>query len=287
MAPETLTLETPYLRLAGLRWRAGAPCRVLALHGWLDNAASFATLAPRLEGCEVVALDLPGHGHSDHRPPGVHYHFVDFVPDVLAAAEALGWRDFVLLGHSLGAGIGAFLAAIAPERVRGLAMIEGIGPLSGDPADEPDRLAEATRQMAAHASRPVRRYPDAETAVAARVRVGDVGEAGARLLVERALRPVDDGFNWRSDPRLRYRSPAYLVEAQVVAFLERIRCPALLLTGRDAELAQRPGFAARCHAVRGLVHQALPGGHHLHLDRPDAVAGPLRDFLRGLDAVQA
>ncbi len=282
MAPEELTLETAYLRLAAQRWHVGAPLKVLALHGWLDNAASFATLAPRLTGCDLVALDLPGHGRSEHRPPGVHYHFVDFVPDVLAAAGALGWARFAILGHSLGAGIGCFVAAIAPGAVTGLALVEGLGPLSGSPDDDPDRLAEATRQMAAHALREPRVYPDVETAVTARVRAGGVGKTGARLLVERALQPTGGGFAWRSDPRLRYRSPIYLDEAQVLAFLARIRCPAQLLTGADAELAARPEFAARCRAVRGLDHRVLPGGHHLHLDDPGQVVGPLTSFLEGL-----
>jgi pimeloyl-ACP methyl ester carboxylesterase len=237
MAPEELTLETAYLRLAAQRWHVGAPLKVLALHGWLDNAASFATLAPRLTGCDLVALE--------------------------------GWARFAILGHSLGAGIGCFVAAIAPGAVTGLALVEGLGPLSGSPDDDPDRLAEATQQMAAHALREPRVYPDVETAVTARVRAGGVGKTGARLLVERALQPTGGGFAWRS-------------EAQVLAFLARIRCPAQLLTGADAELAARPEFAARCRAVRGLDHRVLPGGHHLHLDDPGQVVGPLTSFLEGL-----
>ncbi len=43
---------------------------VIALHGWLDNANSFARLAPQLKGLRIVAQDLAGHGSAEHRPPG-------------------------------------------------------------------------------------------------------------------------------------------------------------------------------------------------------------------------
>ena len=46
---------------------------VIALHGWLDNAASFNALAPLLKDVYVIALDLPGHGHSDAMASPDHY----------------------------------------------------------------------------------------------------------------------------------------------------------------------------------------------------------------------
>ena len=53
------------------------------MHGWLDNAATFDTLLPRLDldRYRVLAIDLPGHGFSDKHPPGINYT----VPETLSA----------------------------------------------------------------------------------------------------------------------------------------------------------------------------------------------------------
>ena len=107
-------LDIPIGRIAGLRNHGDGP-RVLALHGWLDNAASFIPLAQHLHGIDLVAIDQPGHGRSAHLPPGTDYSFVGALNAVLDVADALGWDRFALLGHSMGAGIGSILAASLPR----------------------------------------------------------------------------------------------------------------------------------------------------------------------------
>ena len=54
-------------KIAAKVWGNEAGIPTLALHGWLDNAASFEPIAPLLEQCHLVAVDLPGHGLSDHK----------------------------------------------------------------------------------------------------------------------------------------------------------------------------------------------------------------------------
>ena len=92
-------------RMAGKRWGQPTGQPTIALHGWLDNANTFDRLAPMLPELDMVALDFAGHGESDHRPPGVHYHPITDIQDVLAVADQLGWRTFNLIGHSMGAAI--------------------------------------------------------------------------------------------------------------------------------------------------------------------------------------
>ena len=102
--------------------RQGKPL-IVALHGWLDNGASFLPLAPHLAECHLVCVDLPGHGHSDHKP--TPYVFVDWLDDLHQIAQAAGWQRFILIGHSLGALIASAYAGVFPEQIVRLILLEG------------------------------------------------------------------------------------------------------------------------------------------------------------------
>ncbi len=279
-AAEELELDAAHLRLAALAWGSDSPRRVLALHGWLDNAASFTPLAGRLGAAHCVALDLPGHGRSQHRPAGAAYHFVDYAAVVLAAADALGWERFSLLGHSLGAAVASLVAAVAPQRVERLALIEGLGPLAADAGEAPQRLLRSLEQTALLAGKRAPVYPDLEAAAHARHAVGGIGAAAARLLAERNSQETLGGVTWRTDPRLRVGSPLFLTEEQVLAFLQRIEAPSLLVRASTGNLHPRAHMPARYACVRDLRIVDVEGGHHVHMDTPEAVAQTLRAFLQ-------
>lgn len=262
------------LMLAGLRWRNGDARRVLCLHGWLDNAASFAEFAPRLAECDVVALDLPGHGKSDHRGAVAMPFFLEYVADVAAALDGLGWQDAVLVGHSLGAGVAGYAAAALEARVSHLVLLEGIG--SQTAADH--EVVANLRKAVADACRTRSEAPSfatVEEAMAARSRGGfwPLGDGAARHLVTRALAQRADGRHaWRTDPHLRDVSALRLSPGQAAALLGAITAPTLLLCADQGLLAQQAAHATRSARVPGLQQQALPGGHHFHLEPETAPA---------------
>lgn len=278
--PEELELEIPGLRLAALAWGPPDGEPVLALHGWLDNAASFVNLAPRLPGCRVVALDFPGHGHSDHRPAGARYHFIDYVADTLAVMDRLGWERCALLGHSLGGAVASIVAGAMPERVSRVVLVEALGPLPARPGEAPGQFARAWRALAALEDKRAPVHPAIESAVAARVRATGMPEASARPIVERGLARADGGYSWRSDPRLTVPSLQRLAEAQVREYLSAIRCPVLLVAARSAnEAIDAKTLRERARCIGDLELCTLGGGHHLHLDDAVAVAGVMAPFL--------
>lgn len=257
-------------QLAARCWHDSQLPPVLALHGWLDNAATFDLLAPLLADYHVVALDFAGHGHSDHRAPGTRYHLLDHVDDVLAVLDQLGWSQCYLLGHSMGAGVAALCAAALPERVPALVMIDGLGPYTGEPAQlVADMRAAVLEWREFEHQVPSRLMASVEVAVRARMQgLLPVGEQAARLLCARALRAEGEGWVWRTDRRLRLRSPLYFSEQQVCAVLAGIQVPVLLILAEQGlPFHQRPeAYAARLAALQTARIEYLPGGHHLHLD---------------------
>jgi pimeloyl-ACP methyl ester carboxylesterase len=274
-----ISVETDHLRLAARVWGPDDGVRVLALHGWLDNAATFDRLAPLLCGVRLVALDLPGHGRSEHRPPGCSYHYVDWIAVVLAAADALGWSRYALLGHSMGAGIATLVPAVVPERIERVVLIEGLGPLSRAAEEVVRGLREAIVHEERAGDAAARIFATFDAAVAARMAGTDLDREAAAILVDRGSERVDGGVRFRHDPRLRLRSRLRLTEDQVLAFVAAISCPVLAVRATAGWPFPEELLAARKAAVPRLEEREVEGGHHLHLTHPERVAQVVGDFL--------
>lgn len=280
MSYDELTIETHALRLAACAWGPPDGAPVLALHGWLDNALSYAPLAPHLPGLRLVALDLPGHGRSEARPVGSAYHFIDWLPNIFEAADALEWDRFVLMGHSMGAGIGSLAAGVFPDRISELILLEGLGPLVNVEEDVPEKVADYIVQR----RRRIRREPlphesrEAAAVTLARV-IPNLSLESARLLVIRGTRDVDGGVTWVSDTRLRQTSPMRFTEAQVRAFFRRITAPTLVLQAEDGLMFPEDLVRERMAQIPNVREQQLPGGHHFHMETPEPVAAAIREFL--------
>ncbi len=273
-----LRIPLPWGNLSALQSGPPSGTRFLLLHGWLDNAASFTPLTPFLpKEWNLIALDFPGHGHSDHRPAGMTYQLGDGVLDTLRVADHLGWKRFSLLTHSLGGGVGTLLAGAFPERIEKLILLDALGPLSALPNETPLRLAELYR-LEIKERRPAPVYPDLQTMVRARLQVGGLSSESATLLIERSVRPVEGGYAWRSDRRLRFPSQRY-TEEQVLAFFDRIQCPTFAVFAEQGVVLTRLDWEKRAGRIRGLQWKRIPGEHHVHMDAPEAVAKIIRAWF--------
>src|SRR5690606_14439185 len=199
MTPRAIELDVDGVTVAALRSGAAGGLKVLALHGWLDNAASFLPLATQLPALDLVMVDLPGHGFSSHLPPTTPYTTPHAVVQTLAIIDALGWERCVLLGHSSGAAMAGPVAAVAPDRVTALVSIEALGGVSAPAGETLQRLRAHVDAVRKLEGKQLRVFPDLAVPVRARMMVNQLSEDSARLLIERGVKQVDGGWSWRSD----------------------------------------------------------------------------------------
>ena len=253
------------ISLAAVEWGDPDGLPVIALHGWLDNAASFAPLAARLEGVRLIALDLAGHGLSDHRSLDNTYNIWQDVADVYTVVEQLGLTTFALLGHSRGAMIATLTAGTYPERVSHLGLIDSFAPQAKSEAEVPEQLALSIADKHLRLRREPRIYATREEAIASRTRRGEtpLSLASSNLIAERGLRHEGEGYRWRADEKLKVASEVKLTPAIVQAFVERIQCPSLLLLS-DPQRMER--FYGMEQYAPGLVVEVIDGTHHFHME---------------------
>jgi pimeloyl-ACP methyl ester carboxylesterase len=108
-------------QLSALRWGHDEPELVL-LHGGAQNAHTWDTVALALAR-PLVAIDLPGHGHSSHRDDHVYWP-ADNAIAVEAAVRVLAPRAKVVVGMSLGGLTALALTDRAPDVVRSLVLVD-------------------------------------------------------------------------------------------------------------------------------------------------------------------
>ena len=259
--------------------RGGQP--VIALHGWMDNCASFEQLAEKLKGCDLLCLDCAGHGLSDHRPHLGAYNIWQDVAEVFAVADQLGWQQFTLLGHSRGA-ICSFLAAgTLPERISKLVLIEGFYPPVSTEDACAENLSAAVMSLLATEGRKKRYYSDFQGAVVARMQgLVPVCDADARALAKHGTVASENGYYWRNDHRLSVGSEVRLTLAQVRSFQKRITAKTLVIIANQGLLTANPKLIAAIEAFDLATVRYLDGDHHLHMHgSAEHVARYIQNFL--------
>jgi pimeloyl-ACP methyl ester carboxylesterase len=106
-------------------WRAGEGSPVLFLHGYERHPGGAPFLRRLAEGHAVFAPEQPGFGRSDGLP--LMDSFVDYVLFYRELARSWGVDQIDVVGHSLGGMLAAEIAALCPQLVRRLVLVNPFG----------------------------------------------------------------------------------------------------------------------------------------------------------------
>ena len=255
--------------------------RALALHGWLDNAASFSPMAGFLKNTELTAIDMAGQGKSDFRSRDGNYDLVSELRDLFELCTSFAEGPVNLVGHSRGAIVSALFAAIVPEKVNRLVLIDSIEPFPHKITDLPKALADCLRSNYSLESRTGTTYPKREDAIQARINSAiPVSQKSAELLAERSLRQVENGWTWHADQRLKATNAYRITDEMRGNFFSLLRAPTLVIEPKNGMLKLDPRFKESGAAIANLSRKEVPGAHHCHMDDcPELVAELVDDWL--------
>ena len=226
----------------------------LRLDAWAAQIAGLATTH------RVIALDMPGHGHSAALPQGAQ--LPDFVAWLAQVFDDLELERANLAGHSMGALITGGMVAEHPDRLDRVALLCGVHRRTPEAAAAVRARAEALRNGERDSTGPLARW------------FGEARSDPAYPLVQQWLDTVDvDGY-----------ATAYTAFANgdttYADAWPQVTQPALFLTGvLDAN--STPAMARQMAAIapRGRAVVIEGHGHMVPMTAPAAVNDALRTWL--------
>ncbi|ABD81355.1 alpha/beta fold hydrolase [Saccharophagus degradans] len=272
--------------IRGKRWGSEAGRPVLALHGWMDNAGSFNYLAPALieqlgMDLNFVALDMAGHGQSDHKIGLGAYNIWQDLSDLLAVVNELGWKEFYIIGHSRGAMISTLFTATNPTRVTRLVALESIIPEPFLDSEAPKQMAKSIRDQVKLMAKPINYYANLDRAIKAREKGRyKLSRADAEALAERGVAKNEKGYYWCLDPKLLAASELKLTMAQINAFFDEVPYTVKLVAGEEGLVLTHAGLQHWLRTRNNICCDIIPGGHHMHMsEQAEAVAEVIQKYF--------
>lgn len=278
--PGSVTVAGATIRF--LAWgQPSAPTLVL-VHGGAAHARWWAPLAPLLaRDHRVLALDLSGHGDSDHREA---YPVETWADEVLAVAGTGGGaRPLTVVGHSMGGFITIVAAATRGAELDGAIVLDS-------PVFRPDPETLEADRTGRNLFRAPKTYASLEEAVGHFHLVPPQPRRHPWLLDEVArhsLRQVEGGWTWKFDPRLFVTRSGPREPSEYGPQLARAACRLAVVNGERSAIVDddviehmRELVAGSPAAAAGVPFVRVPDAHHhLLLDEPLATVTAIRAIL--------
>ena len=253
--------------VSALKWGVASP-RIVFVHGSAQNAHTWDTVCLAL-GEPILAIDLPGHGHSSWRDDG-DYSPRSLAFDIAPIIEKHAPQAQLVCGMSLGGLTTLALAYQRPDLVSRLVMVDitpGVTPEKAksitDFVNGPQSFSSFDDLLA----RTIEHNPKRS-------------ESSLRRGILHNARQLDDlSWVWRYDRRSHpRRDPGSSVAAGMWEMIERLPCPLALVRGGASPVVDDADVAElRRRKPDAVVHLVDGAGHSVQGDRPRELA----DLLRG------
>jgi pimeloyl-ACP methyl ester carboxylesterase len=263
--------------VSALRWGTGDPELVL-LHGGAQNAHTWDTVALAL-GRPLLAIDLPGHGHSDWRADGT-YTPMNLADDVAVVVGALAPSASAVVGMSLGGLTSMELAVRHPTLVRSLVMVDITPGVNAAKTKAITDFVDGPQAFASFDDLLARTMEHNPTRSESSLRRG---------ILHNAQQQPDGSWQWRYDRGSHARARQHAQEGAEAAADDTasplsplwddfgaIGCPIMLVRGSLSPVVDDEDIAeARRRQPELVVHVVDGAGHSVQGDRPVELAALL------------
>jgi 3-oxoadipate enol-lactonase len=240
------------------------PALILS-HGFLMDREMFAHQVDALAGeFRVIAWDERGFGETEF--DGKPFTYWDSAKDCLGLLDHLDIEEAVLGGMSQGGFLSLRATLLAPERVRALALID-----TQAGVEDPERLPA---------------YLHMQKTWLEVGPVDELAEAIANLIIGDPVLNEVWIAKWRALPRESMQEPGdcLFTRDDITERLGEISCPAIVFHGTADQSIEMELAEKLCRGLSGCAGVVRIEGapHASNLTHPDAVNGPLLEFLRSL-----
>jgi pimeloyl-ACP methyl ester carboxylesterase len=266
--------------LSYLRWGDREP-ELVFLHGGAQNAHTWDTVLLAL-GSPAVAIDLPGHGHSDRRPDRDYGPWQNAIA-VSTLLEAVAPTARCVIGMSLGGATTIRLAATRPDLCRRAVLVD-VTPQINDPTR---RLSTAERGTVSLIAEPPVYGSFDEMAEAAVALSPHRAASGVRRGVRHNARRLEGGrWVWRYDLMGRPADDPAKAPAEWIDFtplwedVSAVTVPMLFVRGGLSPFVRDEDIAEMQRRSPSLAVVVVDGaGHAVQSDRPLVLANLIHDFV--------
>jgi pimeloyl-ACP methyl ester carboxylesterase len=259
----------PGRSVSALVWGDSEPELVL-LHGGAQNAHTWDSVALAL-GRPLVAIDLPGHGHSDGGRNGSR-GVEDLARDVAVAIAALAPDSRALVGMSLGGLTSMLVADRHPELVRSHVLVDITPGVTGAKSRAVTDFIAGPESFASF---------DEILARTVEFNPGRSPQSLRRGVLHNAVQLDDDRWVWRW-ARFRTDGPTTVPDfAELWESIGRATAPLMLVRGMRSSSVVDDNDEAELRRRRpdARIEHVKDAGHSVQGDAPLALASLLADFV--------
>lgn len=258
------------------------------VHGVQHNCGAFDRLIPLFKNnYNLVAIDLPSHGLSSHFPEGSPLNLIQFVLALKRVSNYLKWTKFSLVGHSFGGQISTYYAAIYPQDIQSLVVIDSMEPRPVPLNDTLTYLQTVLNQQLdleeklVKKSPPIYSYDEAYEKVKKNDKWNLTDEA-AKDLMKRAVKSHQNGYTFTCDQRLKFPMRPLLTFEQQKEIMKNISCPVLFIL-TDGNMARystylKQMYEYNCSKINNTII-IVKGDHAIHQNFPEKISHLIDEFL--------